>query len=188
MDQNDPDRKIAVLTAIVQTMLTKQYGQEEFERAGNQDDPLALAISATLSPEEITRGFAWNDGSLRSADDELRAIPVVPWLSADQRERVRTMLIASDAADEGYITAVGPGERSPRNAPQTLEIGERTFVQAMTNDALAQGAAVPELATDADVDERIAVLPEPWRSRTRHELKILKGRIKNTLEEHGAGA
>ena len=57
-----------------------------------------------------------------------------------------------------------------------------------TNDALAQGAAVPELATDADVDERIAVLPEPWRSRTRHELKILKGRIKNTLEEHGAGA
>ena len=65
---------------------------------------------------------------------------------------------------------------------------DTTFVEAMTNDALAQRADVPELATDADVDERIAVLPEPWRSRTRHELEILKGRIKNTLEEHGAGA
>ena len=56
MDLNDRDRKIAVLTAIVQTMMAKQFGRiggdgpEEFERAGNNDDPLALAIGATLSP------------------------------------------------------------------------------------------------------------------------------------------
>ena len=106
MDQNDRDRKIAVLTAIVQTMMAKQYGHtrddgpEEFERAGNNDDPLALAIGATLSPEEIAHAFAWNDRRLRTADDELGAIPVVPYLSAEQRKRVRAMLVASDADDE----------------------------------------------------------------------------------------
>ena len=106
MDQNDRDRKIAALTAIVQTMMAKQYGHtgddgpEEFERAGNNDDPLALAIGATLSPEEIAHAFAWNDRRLRTADDELGAIPVVPYLSAEQRERVRAMLVASDAADD----------------------------------------------------------------------------------------
>ena len=181
MDANDPDRKIAVLTAIVQTMMAKQYehafddGPQALKRRVDDDDPLALAINSTLSPEEIAHAFKWAGASLRSADDELRAMPVVPYLSAEQRERVRTMLVASDAADEAYTKAVGPGESPPRDAAQALEIGERTFVEAMTNDALAQRADVPELATDADVDERIAVLPEPWRSRTRHELEILKG-------------
>jgi hypothetical protein len=194
MDHNDRGRKIAVLTAIVQTMMAKQYGHtcddgpEEFERAGNDDDPLALAISATLSPEEIAHAFAWSDARMRSADDELRAIPVVPYLSSEHRERVRTMRVASDTADDAYTTAVGPGEMPPRNAAQALEIGERSFVEAMTREALAQGADVPELAVDAAVDEQIAALPEPWRSRTRRELEALKGWIKQIVERNGAPA
>ena len=98
------------------------------------------------------------------------------------------MLVASDTADDAYTTAVGPGERSPRNAAQALEIGVRSFVEAMTREALAQGAAVPELAVDTTVDERIAALPEPWRSRTRRELEALKGRIKQTVDRDGAPA
>ena len=194
MDHNDPDRKVAVLTAIVQTMMAKQYGHsrnegpEEFDRAGSDDDPLALAIGATLSPKEIAHAFAWSDARLRSGDDELRANPVVPHLGAEERERVRTMLVASDAADEAYTTAVGPGERPRRNTAQALEIGERSFVEAMTREALAQGAAVPELAVDAAVDEQIAALPEAWRTRTRRELKALKGRIKQTVDQDGAPA
>ena len=192
MDHNDRGRKIAVLTAIVQTMMAKQYGHtcddgpEEFERAGNNDDPLALAIGATLSPEEIAHAFAWNDDRLRTADDELRAIPVVPYLSGEQRERVRTMLVASDAADDACATAVGPGESPPRNAARALEIGEGNFVETMTREALAQGADVRELAVDAGVDEQIAALPEPWRSRTRRELEALKGWIKQIVERNGA--
>ena len=194
MERNDPDRTIAVLTAIVQTMMAKQYGDasddgaKAFERAVNDDDPLALAISATLSPEERAHAFAWSDDRLRCADDEMRAIPVVPYLNAQQRGRVRTMLFASDAADEAHAIAVGPPEPPRQDSAGALEIGAASFVDMMRRDALAQRADVPELGADASVDERIAALPEPWRSRTRRELETLTDRITRTLDRDGAAA
>ena len=194
MDANHPDRKITVLTAIAQTMMAKHYGDTSengaqlFEKALNDDDPLALAIGSTLSPEEIAHAFAWSDDRLRSADEELRAMPVVAYLSAQERQRVRAMLVAADAADEAYAMAVGQSEQPPRDAAEALEIGAKHFVEAMRRDALAHRADVPELAAGAAIDERIAALPEPWRSRTRRELDIVKGRIKHTVDRDGADA
>ena len=62
MARNDPDRTIAVLTAIVQTMMAKQYGDasddgaKAFERAVNDDDPLALAMGIIYESAEIQSG------------------------------------------------------------------------------------------------------------------------------------
>ena len=149
---------------------------------------IPLAISATLSPEESAHAFAWSDDRLRCADDELRAIPVVPYLNAQQRGRVRTMLFASDADDEAHARAVGPPEPPRHDIAGALEIGAASFVDMMRSDALAQRADVPELGADASVDERIAALPEPWRSRTRRELETLTDRITRTLDRDGAAA
>ena len=91
MDHNETDRKIAALTAIVQTMLPELYcdaphnTQQPFDNAVSDDDPLALAISETLTPDEIAHAFAWAKAPLRSPDEELAAIPVVPCLGAQHQ-------------------------------------------------------------------------------------------------------
>ena len=187
MDHNEPDRKIAALTAIVQTMVPELYcdaphnSRRPFDNAVSDDDPLALAISQTLTPDEIAHAFAWAKAPHRSPHEELAAIPVVPCLGAEHQLRVRTMLVAADADDEAWMAALGTRDAPRRDLDRALEIGTRRFVEAMTRDALAHRADVPETGPAATLDERIAALPEPWRTRTRHELETLKNRIAKTL-------
>ena len=64
MDHDDPHRKLAILTAIVQTMMPELCADAPHDAAQashnavRDDDPLALAISATLTPEQIAHAFA----------------------------------------------------------------------------------------------------------------------------------
>ena len=193
MDHNDSARKIAALTAIVQTMMPELYwdardnAAQPFDNAVRDDDPLALAISETLTPEEIAHAFAWADASQRSPHDDLAAIPVVPYLGAELQVRVRVMLVAHDAADDAHTVAVGPREAPRRDAGRALAIATRRFVEAMTRDALAHRGGGGEHAPGATIDERTAALPEPWRTRTLEELERLKVRIENTVERDRAG-
>ena len=194
MDHDDCDQKIAALTAIVQTMMPELYwdvpdnAAQPFHDAVRDDDPLALAISETLTPQEIAHAFAWGDARLRSPDDDLAAIPVVPFLGAEQRVRMRVMQLAHDAADDAHTVAVGPREAPRRDPARALAIATARFVEAMTSDALAHRADVGDPAPGAPVDERIAVLPEPWRTRTRDALERLKARVEKTLERDRARA
>ena len=194
MDHNARDRKIAALTAIVQTMMSELFCDAPhntpapFENAVSDDDPLALAIGNTLTPDEIAHAFAWVNASLRSRDEALAAMPVVRCLRAEQQVRVRVMLVASDAADEAHTVAVGPREAPRRDAGRAVAIGTRRFVEAMTSDALANRGAPLGHAAQATTDERIAALPEPWRTRTRRDLERLKDQIEKTVEADRAGA
>ena len=79
------------------------------------------------------------------------------------------------------MAAVGSREAPRRDLNRALEIATRRFVEAMTKDALAHRADVRQNVPAATLDERIATLPEPWRTRTRHELETLKDRIAKTL-------
>ena len=111
--------------------------QQPFDNAISDDDPLALAISETLTPEEIAHAFAWAEASFRSPDKELAAIPVFPCLGAEQQLRVRAMLVATDAADEAWMAAVGSRQAPRRDLNRALEMGTRRFVEAMTSDAVS---------------------------------------------------
>ena len=91
------------------------------------------------------------------------------------------MLIASDAADQAHLAALGPRGASHPDPERAVDIGARRFVETMTADALAERADIGESAPAATLDERVAALPEPWRARTRNELERLKARIAKTV-------
>ena len=184
MQPDDPLRTIAALTAIVQTMLPELYagGARQFDEAVRDDEPLALAIGNTLGAEAIAEGFAWSGASTRSPDAELAAIPAADFLSAAQRLRARVMVFAHDAADAAHAMALGPPGASRRDAASVLDLAAGQFIDAMTRDARSHGADVAETAPAASVEARIAALPEPWRSRTRHDLELLTDWITTTHE------
>ena len=190
MTSNTPDRAIAALTAIVQTMLPELYagGRKQFDEAVRDDEPLALAIGSTLGAEAIAHGFAWSGTSPRSPDAELAAIPAAAFLNAEQRLCARVMLVSDRAADAAHAMVLGqPG---PRRASRTdvttvLDLATRHFVDATTRDARSQGADVAETAPVAPIETRIAALPEPWRSRARRDLVLLTEWGRTSRERDG---
>ena len=127
----------------------------------NTQQPFDNAISETLTPEEIAHAFAWAEASFRSPDEELAAIPVFPCLGAEQQLRVRAMLVATDAADEAWMAAVGSRQAPRRDLNRDLEMGTRRFVEAMTSDALAHRGELRENVPAATLDERIVAHPPP---------------------------
>ena len=175
MQPDDLNRTVAALTAIVQTMLPALYagGPQQFDEAVHDDEPLALAIDNTLSAEAIAEGFAWSGASPRSPDAELAAIPAAAFLSAEQRLRTRVMFVSDNAADAAHAMALGPRGAPRRDGTSVLDLAARHFVDAMTRDARSHAADVAATAPAAPVEARIAALPEPWRSRTRHDLARL---------------
>ena len=97
MNNEQTARTIGALTAIVQTALPELYHHEKgakeyFLDLVAADDALALAIANTLSEEEIDRAFAWEKRSHGGINDEMRAMPVIEYLTPKQRERVRRWL------------------------------------------------------------------------------------------------
>lgn len=189
MEPNDFQRTIAALTAIVQTMLPELYagGRRQFDEAARDDDPLAVAIGNTLSPEAIAHGFAWSSASPRSPDAELAAIPAATFLSAEQRLRARVMFVSDAAADAAHamvLGQIGPRRASRRDVASVLDLATRHYIDAMTRDARSHGADVAQTTPAATVEVRIAALPEPWRSRTHRDLALLTGWVRMSLE-HG---
>ena len=184
MQPDDPIRTIAALTAIVQTMLPELYagGARQFDEAVRDDEPLALAIGNTLRADAIAEGFAWSGVSPRSPDAELGAIPAAACLSAAQRLRARVMFVAHDAADAAHAMALGPPGAPRRDVASVLGLAADHFADAMTRDARSHGADVAETAPAAPIEARIAALPEPWRSRTRHDLERLTDWVRTSLE------
>ena len=184
MQPDDPTRTIAALAAIVHTMLPELYsgGPQQFDEAVRDDEPLALAIGNTLSAEAIAEGFAWSGASSRSPDAELGAIPAAAFLSAEQRLRARVMFVSHDAADATHAMALGPSGAPRRDVASVLDFAAGHFVDAMTRDARSHGTDVAETAPAAPVEARIAALPEPWRSRTRHDLERLTDWVRTSLE------
>ena len=109
MTQSDGWR-CAALTAIVQMLMTEVYrgpgngaeerGVHEFHTLAEQGDPLACAITNVLSESEIEQALGAPQHAHATHDGALRALPVYPYLTGEQRERARLMRIAEDAADE----------------------------------------------------------------------------------------
>ena len=91
MDHDPRDRTITTLVAIVQTMMPELYcdapdnTRRPFDDALGADDPLALAIAAALTPEEIDHAFAWGGAPRRSPDEELAVLPVAARLDGAMR-------------------------------------------------------------------------------------------------------
>ena len=190
MTPNTPDRAIAALTAIVQTMLPELYagGRQQFDEAVRDDEPLAVAIGNTLGAEAIAHGFAWSGASPRSPEAELAAIPAAAFLNAEQRLRARVMLVSDRAADAAHAMVLGqpePRRASRRDVASVLDLATRHFVDAMTRDARARGASVAEIAPAAPIETRIAALPEPWGSRTRRDLALLTDWVRTTRGRDG---
>ena len=105
-------RKVAALTAIIQTLLPEVFckvGEEPDERLFvemvTQGDPVSMAIANELTPEEIAAAFGWRDQPNGTMETEIRAMPVMVVLGEEQREGARVMCVAEEAADRIYALA-----------------------------------------------------------------------------------
>ena len=85
MDENEAHRKIAALTAIVQTMMHEVYsgpgeesGREWFDLQLEEDELVAMAIANELGEEELDRAFGWVEGPSNRAATRSRRVPLHP--------------------------------------------------------------------------------------------------------------
>ena len=100
----------AALTAIVQMLMAEVYrrpghtaeevSMREFRALAAQGDPLACAIVNVLTETEIEQALGAPQHAHATHEDALRALPVYPYLTDEQRERAHRLRIAEDAADE----------------------------------------------------------------------------------------
>ena len=117
-------RKVAALTAIIQTLLPELFckvGEEPDERLFvemvKQGDPVSMAIANELTPEEIAAAFGWRDQPNGTMETEIRAMPVKAVLGEEQREGARVTCAAEEAADRIYRARPreqGHGDRGRR--------------------------------------------------------------------------
>ena len=98
---DDPQRKIAALKAIIQTLMPEyNWGlgsgdaKANFYKELQSGDVIATAIAAELTKSEIAHAFEWNARALGGPDAETRAHPLVPYLNAAQADRFRAELEA----------------------------------------------------------------------------------------------
>ena len=112
MNQKGASRQIAAFKAIIQTMMPEFYlmqsggpPKENFLESLEKDEPIAMAISNELTESEIEDAFGWPKRASEGGETELRATPVTPFLNAEQTERLRASMVASElgygAREEG---------------------------------------------------------------------------------------
>lgn len=101
MDHNEAERKIGALKAIIQTLMPEFYwtpgdggSKTTFFEQLECRDVIATAIANELTESEIDVAFGWNERAIGSADAEMRAHPLVPYLRPDQADRFREELDA----------------------------------------------------------------------------------------------
>ena len=193
VDEDEARRKIAALKAIVQAMLHEVYwgsdsrsGRERFDLRLEDDDALAMAIANELDADGLAHAFGWTDGGFVSSREELVANPVTPHLSEEQRMRARVALLALEEVDHAHTLAVRAPERpglAPLSADERIRLAEETFLGRLEIDVLHEREGWSGFTTmaKADPDERLAHLPEPWRTHAAKRLPELRARIEETL-------
>ena len=194
VEENEALRKIAALTAIVQTMMPEVYsetgeksGTEWFDLQLEEDQLLAIAIANELDEEELDRAFGWVEVAFGSSSNEVSASPVAPHLRAEQRERARIALLALEEADHALTLAVRMPDRPgvpPLTAEERVRMGEEAFLGRIEIDVLHEHEGWSSFRTMAkpDLKERLEHLPEPWRKHATKRMPELRARLKETLE------
>ena len=194
MDGTDAGTRIAALTAIVQTLVLEHYWEEDEEQAKKKflamaeaDHPVAMAIVEALSEAELDAAFRWPHGTSEDAGNALPATPVIAFLTEEQYERARVTAIAEDEGDQALAFAMQePGLPGAGSLPasERIRIAERQFVSSMVEDLVRRRGQDPAVRAGT-VDETIAAMPEPWRSRSRRELERLREDLGEMLAERG---
>ena len=194
MDDSEARRKIAALTAIVQTMMHEVYsgpgnegGRESFDLQVEEDELLAMAIANELGEEELARAFDWVEVAFGSSGNEVSASPVTPHLRAEQRTRARIALLALEEADHAHTLAVRIPDRAgepPLSDEERVRMGEEAFLGRIEIDVLHEHEGWSGFTTMAkpEPNERLERLPEPWRKHAAKRLPELRARLKETLE------
>ena len=194
MDDNEARRKIAALTAIVQTMMHEVYsgpgkesGRESFDRQVEEDELLAIAIANELGEEELARAFGWVEVAFGSSKDEVSVSPVAPHLREDQPTRARVALLALEEVDHAHTLAVRMPDRPgvpPLSDEERVRMGEEAFLGRIEIDVLHEHEGWSGFTTMAkpEPNERLEHLPEPWRKHAAKRLPELRARLKETLE------
>ena len=194
MDENEARRKIAALTAIIQTMMHEVYegpgeqsGREWFDLQLEEDQLLAMAIANELGEKELDLAFGWVDEAFGSSSNEVSASPVAPHLPAERRKRARVSLLALEEVDHAHTLAMRMPDRPgmpPLTAEERVRMGEEAFLGRIEIDVLHEHEGWSSFTTMAmsDLNERIEYLPEPWRKHAAKRLPELRARLKETLE------
>ena len=168
MGENGSSRKNHALTAIVQMLTAEVYGAhrqedaahalEEFHELADSGDPLANAIRNELTGQTIEEAFVSPKPPHATHEEALRATPVYPYLTDDQRERARVLRVAEDAIEQ----ACSPGSEEP----------ERTVLRAILDDLAEHRSEVPD--TTGPVDDVVEHLPEPWQMQARKAMQSVR--------------
>ena len=195
MDDNETRRTIAALKAIIQMLLPAVYprdgdggGGTFFKELLADDEPAAIAIANELSEDEIERAFEWAKGAHDGVDEELRAMPVIAYLGAEQVERVRVMLIAHDSGDEAIEVAIGapdPPDREPLGLEERVRIGERSCLTALARDASSQRGGGLTQDAGRTIEGMVQALPEPWRRHGKVGLERIRGAVTAAVRTGG---
>ena len=179
-------REVAALKAIVQTMLPDVYWHDDMEcrdfflEQVDDHDPVAMAVTNVLSEEEVEQAFAWGREIYKEVASELRTMPVVAHLSAEQFERAVIMFTAAEEADKAHETATRAQiakRMSARAIAARIRKGDDEFVDGMLKRAGIETGKI----RNASLEERVAELLGPWKSRTEKDLTALRERIQDTL-------
>ena len=194
MNGGEARRRIAALTAIVQTLMRETYcgagpenGRALFELQIEDDELLAMAIRNEFDKAALAEVFSVSAAGAGPVADEVAASPLAPHLTPQQRHAARVALLAHREADDAHTLAVrapqNPGSREP-SAEDLIRFGEEAFLGRMEIDVLHEREGWSGFATraKADAEVRIAHLPEPWRKHGRKRLPELRARIEETLK------
>ena len=190
---DERSRQVAALKAIIQTLIPEAYWSQEDESPDEErffemvegGEPVAIAIANELTREEIAEACSWGERGDGSIEAELRTTPVMAFLTDEQRERVRVILVAELEADKAsgraHEAAKGSCEAA-WGAEERLRPYEEQFVVAMARDLVEQRGEDALDSGEGSVDERVERFPEPWRSRARKELARLRENVAGMLE------
>jgi len=194
VNSDEARRRIAALTAIVQTMMRETYcgagrenGRALFELQLEDDELLAMAIRNEFGEAVLAETFSVGAASAGPAGEEVAASPLVPHLTPEQRHAARVALLGHREADDAHTLAVRAPQSagSPElSANDRVRFAEEAFLGRMEIDVLHECEGWSGFATraKANAEERIAHLPEPWRKHARKRLPELRARIRETLE------
>ena len=195
MDENEANRKIAALTAIIQTLILEHYWEEDEDKGKRRflgmaegDHPVAIAVMNELTEDELDAAFWWPDQTHMGTGKEIPAMPVVAYLTQDQYERARVTCVAEHEGDRASALALEesdvPGAKSV-GVEQRMRLAEDQFVSAMVQDLVAHRGEEISPGTKGSVEETIDAMPEPWRRRTRTGLGQLREDLTEMLAESG---